>query len=309
MTGYWQRRWQAKLARWQEQAQWRDHWMQWRVHYQLHSGALSPLQLDLASLPHLPLPDDCFHADPFVVWHQQCFHVFFEVYSYHEATGHLAVQQITTDGQLQGTRRIVLQLDTHLSYPQVFSADGQWWMVPETSARRTVELWRCVDFPDQWTRHQILLDQIDAVDATLWQQPDGLWRMLATLRRDSRKYGDKLYSFSAPDLYGPWQIDYQGQPVARGMLSERPGGALFRDTHQQLIRPVQDSLRRYGEALEFRIIRQWDSKGYQEQPAYRLEAPRGLYGIHTFNQATSPDGITLTAVDLIHRQPSPKSDC
>ena len=40
-------------------------------------------------------------------------------------------------------------------------------MLPETSGNRTVELYRCVEFPHRWELDRVLMDGVHAVDATL----------------------------------------------------------------------------------------------------------------------------------------------
>ncbi len=37
-------------------------------------------------------------------------------------------------------------------------------MIPETSANKTVELWKCTDFPLKWEKHSNLLEGIEAVE-------------------------------------------------------------------------------------------------------------------------------------------------
>ncbi len=39
-------------------------------------------------------------------------------------------------------------------------------MVPETFSNKTVELWKCTEFPLKWEKHSNLLENIETVDST-----------------------------------------------------------------------------------------------------------------------------------------------
>ena len=59
---------------------------------------------------------------------------------YASGKGHLAVMRVEPDGRWQQPEPILVE-DGHLSYPFVFEHDGTMYLVPETSARRCVELY------------------------------------------------------------------------------------------------------------------------------------------------------------------------
>ncbi|MBL7406346.1 formyl transferase, partial [Escherichia coli] len=82
-----------------------------------------------------------------------------------------------------------LELETHLSYPFVFEADGQVWMIPESHASGTIDLYRATDFPRGWVHEAVLLDGVVAGDATLLQH-GGRWWMFATVRAGGGSYSD-----------------------------------------------------------------------------------------------------------------------
>lgn len=39
-------------------------------------------------------------------------------------------------------------------------------MIPESSANKTIELWKCTEFPLKWEKHSNLIENIEAVDST-----------------------------------------------------------------------------------------------------------------------------------------------
>ncbi|KAA0995553.1 formyl transferase, partial [Pseudonocardia sp. EV170527-09] len=84
------------------------------------------------------------------------------------------------------------------------------WMVPESSASGTVDLYRATRYPGGWVKEATLLSGVVASDATLLEQ-GGRWWIFATLRdavpeapAGSGSYHDALCLWSAPDFRGPY---------------------------------------------------------------------------------------------------------
>jgi hypothetical protein len=74
--------------------------------------------------------------------------VFFEDYSYREGEGSISCAELRPNGI--GEPRTALTGPDHLAYPSLFQWRGEWFMIPETGARRRVEIWRARRFPDEW---------------------------------------------------------------------------------------------------------------------------------------------------------------
>ena len=90
---------------------------------------------------------------------------FFEEVDDQHPVGFLSVLEVFKDGTYTPPESI-LKLDYHLSYPCVFKVDHTWYMIPETSANKTIELWKCTEFPLKWEKHSNLIENIEAVDST-----------------------------------------------------------------------------------------------------------------------------------------------
>ena len=145
-----------------------------------------------------------------------------------------------------GAPQPVLERPVHLSYPNVFERDGEMWMIPESGAAGTIDLYRARAFPGSWTLETTLVGGLFASDATLVER-DGRWWMFATVRDGGGAYSDALWLWSAPDFRGPWK-PHARNPVLIDIASARPAGAMFvRDG--ALYRPVQDCRAGYGAAM------------------------------------------------------------
>lgn len=238
---------------------------------------------------------DRYWGDPFVLQRGQDYHVFVEEKIYATGKGRIACLTLDRDGRLL-SHQVVLERDYHLSYPFLFEQNGETFMIPETAENRTIELYRCVDFPDHWEYVRSLLTGIYAVDATLLQYAGRHW-LFANVRETGGSSLNTLSLYSAHSLYADTWIPHPRNPIVRDLRSARPAGRIFtRDG--KLIRPSQDSSRRYGYGLRFNQITKLTEQEYEETPESRFEPPGGnVLATHTFNQ----DG-ELTVIDAVLRR-------
>jgi len=253
----------------------------------------TPLQtLDIAWQAFTPLPDvgRGYYADPFVLLRGDTAHVFIEEVPF--ATGKGVISHFTIDAEGKVTTpRPVLERPYHLSYPFVFERNGETWMIPETSANRTVELYRAERFPDRWVKEAVLLDNIFADDATLVDHGGRLW-LFASVRDWQASSWEALGLFHAEALLGPWQA-HVGNPVLLDPAAARPAGALF--IHDgKLIRPAQDCRGGYGAGLAFARVDRLDEQGFAQEVVARVKPhSRTTKGLHTYNRAGDVEVIDL----------------
>ena len=256
----------------------------WRVGWRHVDG---PDVVDLRAHPPSgwhDLPDDRsrFYADPFPIEHDGRTFVFVEDFVHALGYGVISAVEFGAEGPI-GAPRPVLDIGTHLSYPFVFARDGAVFMVPETGATDTVDLYRAASFPDRWEKEATLLSGIQASDATLFEH-DGRWWMLATVR-DEGASSDALHVWSAPDFRGPWQ-PHRRNPVLIDIASARPAGRVV-SRGGALIRPFQDCGAGYGVALGLARITRLDDDAF-EQKIETILHPGPLWPgrrLHTLNRA------------------------
>lgn len=227
---------------------------------------------------------DRFYADPFLFEHGGEEFLFLEVGSYRTGRGVIAMCRIGADGRPDAPR-VVLERPYHLSYPLVFERSGEIFMIPETIGTRTVELYRCRRFPDEWVLDTTLLRDVTAADATVLEH-DGRWWMFACLAPAGMSPDTELHLFHADDVRGPWQ-PHRHNPVVSDVRGARPAGRLWREDGS-LMRPAQDCSIRYGHGLAFRRITTLTRDAYAEEvqstvgPDRLPWCPRAQ-GIHTWN--------------------------
>lgn len=225
-------------------------------------------------------PRDRLWADPFPYEREGQAHIFVEELLYKKKRGHIACLSLDEDGRII-KNQIVLERPYHLSYPFIFEHRGEFYMLPETSANSSIEVYRCARFPDQWEYHATLMQSMRALDTTLIEHA-GRWWMFTTVVEPGHSGWDALHIFYADDpLSNSWK-PHPLNPVISDIRSARMAGRLFR-LDGSLIRPAQDCSRRYGYAINFKRITTLTTTEYAEAPMNRLEPQGEILAAHTFN--------------------------
>ncbi len=232
------------------------------------------------------------YADPFLVEHEGRHHLFCEEVPANGGFGVISHVELRLDGAPAGPPRQVLAAPYHLSYPFVFLHRGEIFMIPETSSVARVELYRAVEFPHRWERERVLLEDLDAADATLLEHEGRLWLFASVAAPDASSL-DELHLFFARELRGPWQA-HPHNPVVSDARCARPAGAIQR-WGERLVRPGQDGSRRYGGAISFRAIDLLSESKYAEHEIARLDPEQlgDARATHTYNADARFEAIDL----------------
>lgn len=205
-------------------------------------------------------PEDRAYADPCVFSFGGVEHVFFEEWNPDTDKGVIAWTTLGPDGRLRRPET-VLEEPYHLSYPFVFETEDGVFMIPESAAAGSVDLYRATGFPRRWERVARLLDKVSAADPTLLHH-DGRWWMFLTLGEQGTSKCDELHLYYADSIYGPW-CPHRANPVKIDVSSARPGGRLFK-RGRKLIRPSQDCSRSYGGALTLNEVTRLTPDEFEE---------------------------------------------
>jgi hypothetical protein len=262
---------------------------QWVLLYSTRAATAASLH-SFAAL--VPPPDRCF-ADPHLLHRDGVHHLFFEELPYATNKGYIVVS--TLENGAWSHPKKALETDHHLSNPFVFEHDGVPYMIPESAARRAVELYRCERFPDRWVHAGTLLSDVRATDATLLCHAGRWWMFVAVHDHPGSSSHEELFVFHADDpVTGRW-TPHRRNPVVSDVRRARPAGAPF-VRGGVAFRPAQDCSVRYGHAVRFMRIDRLDEAEYVETEVAAIEPrwdPRVL-GVHTFNQAGE-----VTVVDAL----------
>lgn len=255
----------------------------WKVGYRLVSGDGVAETATLDGAPWRELEEDGtrFYADPFPIEHEGRRYLFVEDFPHAQGKGIVSVAE-ADDTSVFGTPRPVLDEPFHLSYPQVFAADGQFWMIPETLGARQLILYRAEQFPDRWVRDTVLIEDCALSDATLLDHGGRLW-LFASDRSAGGSPSDCLVVFHAESLRGPW-VPHVQNPILIDRTSARPGGA-FIVQGEKLILPLQNGTLGYGSGLGLVEVLECSTEAVRLGPVKPVEASAWPYPrIHTLNR-------------------------
>lgn len=283
MIGRKLRRRVAKLAR-------RD--ARWVAGFRLTHGAGIWDGAPFAPSDFTALPDGGhrYFADPFAVPYGEGWVVFVEEYPFATAKGIISAFTIDGHGRASAPQP-VLEQPYHLSYPQVFFRDGQYWMLPETGANGTIELYRATRFPYAWERVATLMQGAVWADATIVEHDGKLW-LFATKSRFGSSTWDQLVIYYADQLTGPWH-PHTLNPVLVDARAARPAGA-FVTQHGQLFRPAQDCSRGYGSGLSLCRVDALTPDTYSQTVVRTIAGTGpGISGCHTLNRCGALELIDI----------------
>jgi len=242
-------------------------------------------------------PKDRFYADPFIIKKEGQFYIFFEELIFSENKGFISVIKVDQNGNY-GKPEKILKKKYHLSYPHLFEFQGNLFMIPETKSNKTIELYRCLDFPLKWQFDRVLIEDIQAVDATIifWEGKYWLFTYLDYFKGKFMSQG--LYLFWTDDpTSGNWQFHKQN-PIIPDSVFSRPAGNIYMDKNK-IFRPSQDCSVRYGYGIKINQIIKLTETEYEEVEVDSIypDWNKELISTHTINFVEN-----LTVIDAEMRR-------
>lgn len=214
-----------------------------------------------------------WYADPFLFEYKNEIWLFTEAFDNISEKGLIACMKY-----VNGTfsePEIVLEEDSHLSYPYVYEENGEVYMMPETMADGCIQIYKAVDFPHKWIRHKVLLKIEDAVDTVRYKD-----KLITSVVTDSyaKKVNVDVYDVNTGDFVCTLHKESQ---LARG------AGKVVSVKNSD-IRPAQDCTDGvYGAGLVFYHITD-NGDALQEKKLYTLKPGEfsigntKAEGVHTY---------------------------
>jgi hypothetical protein len=254
----------------------------WRMAVRVNGKPLyqSESDADYPGFKWIDSPRGHFWADPFAFENQGKCWAFFEDYSYQQERALIACAEVSSRGELGLPVPCLQHPSQHYSYPHIFRAGSEIFMIPESLDSNSIDLFRCREFPEQWVREATLFEG-KFVDTTVWQH-DGLWWLTTTSAQPSSRAGCLLLFYST-SLTGEWHF-HPANPVSTDIRTNRGAGRVFSSSNR-LIRPSQACAPSYGYSLTFNEIVGLSPQHYSERPLKTITPDHwpGLSGVHTYN--------------------------
>lgn len=240
---------------------------------------------DLSILKPIKLPKDEFWADPFLFKYQEQYYVFFENYSYKTKKGKISCGRVKNNELIDIVD--VLDLDYHLSYPFIFEEEGYIYMMPETSQNKRLEIYKCINFPDQWEIYTTAFEGEGLVDAFFFNDHHKQkWLFLNKKSAPNTTFNNELFIYKVDSIKLNNLIPHKQNPVIIDARVARNGGAIF-NYHNKIYRPSQSNTDGvYGKALNINQILKLTIDEYKEEIEKEAEPnfQKGLVSMHHLHQ-------------------------
>lgn len=221
-------------------------------------------------------------ADPFIVHEKGKYYVFCELMDIKKSYALLGLAELNP--LCKTYVRPIADLKCHVSYPNVFKAEDTWYMIPETSKRKTIELYKALKFPYKWEKVTVLASNIDAADTTIFVQND---KYYVFIYEQNKPYKLSiaclnLKTFKLENIYPV--ADYS-QKVGR------PAGNILVEKGM-FYRPAQLGVNEYGEKIFiYKFVFDPVNKKYKEEKIKTLQlsdfdeklVKKGFKCCHTYN--------------------------
>ncbi|EPS72158.1 hypothetical protein M569_02599, partial [Genlisea aurea] len=208
--------------------------------------------LTCASLSDAGFPSN-FVADPFLYVQGDVLYLFFETKNPTTRQGDIGVAKSVDGGATWRPIGIALDEEWHLSYPYVFEYDGNIYMMPESSEKGDLRLYRATEFPLKWTLEKVVMRK-PMVDAFIIRREGKFWIFGSDHSRIGSVKNGELEIWHSHSLSGHWR-PHRGNPIRNGArrLGARNGGRPF-VYNGSLYRIGQDCGETYGRGIRvFRV--------------------------------------------------------
>ncbi|GEM_PF-400414 len=198
-----------------------------------------------------------FIADPFLIYDNGSFYMFFEVFNTITSKGDIGLAE-STDGINWVYNQIVLEESFHLAYPCVFKYENEYYMIPETKAAHSIRLYKAHDFPFNWSFEKTLLGGAGFVDSTIFYYNDTWW----LFTESENDYSLYLYFSDTP--LGDWVEHPRNPIISHDANISRPGGNIIVD-NGRIFRYAQDCYPTYGNQVWAFEITELTRNAYTEK--------------------------------------------
>ena len=227
-------------------------------------------------------PKKSFWADPFLISDKEINYIFFEEL---KPNGLGAISCIVLNENFEITdKQIILDKEYHLSFPNVFELNEQFYLIPESSANNSLDLYYCKQFPFDWQFQKILIDNIRLIDPILLFHDNIYWIFANKIEDFEFDNNERLYLFYTNDLFSDkWQSHPQNPIVHNASLAHNAGKIYTQNN--KMYRVSQNCSSSYGQNLVISQITTLTTTQYNEQKCEEIYSDKKYNGMHTMNNA------------------------
>ncbi|NHZ86304.1 MAG: hypothetical protein GWP19_10540, partial [Planctomycetia bacterium] len=197
-------------------------------------------------------------ADPFMVFDNNMYYVFFEVFNWDTYQGDISYAQ-SSDGIDWEYQKVILDEDFHLSYPYIFKWQNEYYLIPESHEDLAVRLYKATSFPEHWEYIGNLISGYHYIDPSIIYFKNIWWLFVSSVPDDgivNLYYSDNLFS--------GWKAHPMNPIIKLDKHRARPGGRLL-IYDNDLYRMAQDGYIEYGQQVFAFKVTELSENSYKEQ--------------------------------------------
>lgn len=221
---------------------------------------------------------DRWFADPFIYSvTERTITVFVEELMIEKPKGYLVELEIDRKSYEIHNRYVLLDLETHLSYPTILEYEGRTYVYPENGESGELNIYEYDRINHQLINPKCILCEALA-DATMLQMSGSEYYIIATKVPNVQ---ERSYLFKSDSPFGPFEA-VSSEPVQCSRRCSRPAGAWFK-IDGTLYRPSQDCEAGYGSAIS--VMKVNSLHPFSEQLLHKIMPLSYRYnlGTHTLN--------------------------
>lgn len=265
---------------------------QWVLMFKLNEA--EEISKEFHKFKRLLPPKDRFWADPFIFRKNSKYYIFLEELIYAEDKGKIVVIEMDEFGN-HSNPSTVLETDYHLSYPFLIEDNGELYMLPETEDNNTIELYKCIEFPNKWKLVKTMIKNIKAVDSTILKHNEKYWLFTNVREYNGYSMEPELFLFYSDNILGDKWTPHPLNPIISNHSFSRPAGNIF-NYNNKIFRPAQNCSKHYGYGMQIREIITLNEFEYEEKQIQSINPnwDSDLVSVHTLNSSNR-----LTVIDAV----------
>lgn len=223
---------------------------------------------------------DRFFADPFILdISKDEIYVLVEELFYKDWRGRITLLTVDRDTYLLKQRKVLLDLDTHLSFPFIYRTDMGIYVIPENSASGVLNAYQFDENNEKLVWKSTLVEQ-PVIDPIIIQR-DNQYLLFGSL--PGKKEHENLFVWQSLDLLKGYKRVVQKPLIVDRPDCARRGGDFF-TFNNVLYSAVQSCVYSYGEALRLCRVNKISSTDLDEEEVAVLYPDQSYpNGLHTFN--------------------------
>ena len=246
----------------------------WAIGF-VKGGMAAVMESDQLECEWVQMPNDRWFADPFVldVTDKEIL-LLVEDFAYSTRKGMISLLHIDRASMEITSRKVLLDLPTHLSFPAISRKDGRVYVSPESAQSGQLNLYEYHPTTETLSFVKTICDDVvwDSYITDAFGEP-----YLFTATHDD--YQLDIYSWDKnADRYVPYQSVPSDNP------NSRLGGAVF-EYKGRYYYPAQDNSTNYGGAIDIKKI-DFKEGLFSTKIVKHITSPHPKYplGIHTINE-------------------------